>query len=600
MNFNLNSMDVDIDNQLLFIGTTEGDICVYSIVKHSVIFTIRNLHWGIIESINVCSSRNYVATLGGDRFINILKYDKSGELNLIFRHSIRDLGFDDFLPIHSPSQAIFLHPKKDIVSTRSGNSCLVQIGFPEGLVSSFRAVEEDLITVRYSDDGEYILAGANTGEVGVITNAGQKKICHFDNVNETIHWFEPIAKNSYMVATDVRRLLKIELEFSDNDIKVGHQLSDIFSDDDFEHITKHLITNRCVATSFDRRIYEINVDTLSVDKILFNAPFKIRWAKFYDKTDDSKLVIQVRDGSLLFIDLDKSLLIKSFKKTNRAIWTSAIFQGGIICAGENGFLWHIDEDNLKSTYLYDIDIGSAYVKRVFAYKNVLYIGCTDGSIYCHTNHVNNFVVNVASAVRDICVSDIGDLYIASESGNVFCYSKGKLFVVYKSIEPIWSISIPPDNSKIVFGERKGNIVIYDLTKNLIIDSSYSRVPKRIKWIDNNRFLATHSSRLDLFAFYENSWHHHESHIDPASNTIEDYVILDRGYIAMITYSRRVFLADIDTGEILDSVYNGSETMKSIIQSPSNKSEFMIFGRDEKIKKYCIHNEQLLVTDFGTF
>lgn len=594
-NQHINAFDYDMDLGLIFWGTKDGELVSYQANQSKVNHLEKNAHIGTIESIHVCKTRQYVATLGGDRRICVYKYNIDGELQSIFECSIRNLGNDEYLPVHSTSQAIFIHPTKPIIATRSGSACCIEIDFETGrTLSVCRPLQQDLATIRYSSDGSYILAGSNSGEIAIIKDGKCINYLKLDEINETVHWFEPLSDSEYIVATDARRLLHLSID-SDN-MDVSYRLGCVFSGDDFEHVTLHPVTKRCIATSFDKKAYEIDTEELEPLKVAYIAPFKIRWVKFIDPADDSKIALQVRDGSILFVDINKGHLISSVKNTPDAMWTSLAVNDKLYFAGENGTLIEITSiKNEKKNYYFKVDTGGAYIKRmVTGGGDRIILGTTKGDIFEWSNGVFTNKIKLNEPIRDIVYDNVKNIiYAATEGGNVYSVNSDDVVSsVYQSNEPIWSISLSPDNSKLSIGERLGKIVIIDAGTGLEIDHSFSRIPKRILWISNNSFLVTHSGRLDKFTLSDNgSWEHNTGFINPDFNTVEDFAMLSNRYVCLITYNRRIFLADINNGEILDSIYDSADYMKTIL--PISPCVFTVAGRDGLLKTYRVHNEQIM-------
>lgn len=112
----------------------------------------------------------------------------------------------------------------------------------------------------------------------------------------------------------------------------------------------------------------------------------------------------------------------------------------------------------------------------------------------------------------------------------------------------------------------------------------------MKWLDQNTLFVTHKSAMDKISKNGKSWAHEQEFIESETNTIEDFVFWN-DYAIFINYSNRIWLADLSTGQILDSSYYGGEHMKSI--SLLDGGIVALTGRSGTIKTYIIHSEQIL-------
>jgi len=586
---NINAFAYDREMNIAFAGTKGGEILIIPVDSFTVSMR-KKIHWGTIEAIAISPERKLLACLSGDRKVSILRYDADHRLDIVSLFSVRDLGSDDFGIFHSTSQAIAIHPTKAQIATRSGNSAVVELDFMGTQLSQVRVCEEDIATLCYSSSGHYLLAGSTGGTIGLIANGELQNSIKPEGLTETVHWFEPLEDNRYIVACDSRRVLELQI---DENRRLTYRNGEIFAHDDMEHVTLNHDKKICLASSFDRRIYRIDLDSLKSTGVALTAAFKLRWTKFV-KNSDRIVIVQNRDGSLLKSDILTGETLAMVKNTPDAIWTAYRRRDEIICAGERGYMYRIplQEDGavlgLPTKHpLTDTDSG--YIKRIVPMEDDDFIAVMSrGRIIVKQNGAS-MTHDLPTAFRDVCYCPQRQCcYLASEDGTVYQYHRGQITALHQGDEPIWSLGVSPDGATLAFAERLGKIYLYDLEQNQVVETTDCRLPKRLKWFDNRTLYISYSGSIHKI-FFDEQWQHHVEFIRPNDNTVEDFVFID-DYIVFITYNRRIWLYDRLSATQLDSVYNSEDYMKNIIHI--NDNIFATLGRSGYLQQYELHNEQI--------
>ncbi|CAI1093940.1 WD40 repeat domain-containing protein [Serratia quinivorans] len=586
---NINAFAYDREMNTIFAGTKGGEILIIPADSFAV-STQKKIHWGTIESIAISPERKLLACLSGDRRVSILRYDEHHHIDIIAIFSVRDMGLDDFGIFHSTSQAIALHPTKQQIATRSGNSSVVELDFTGTPISQVRVCDEDIATLCYSQSGHYLLAGSTGGTIGLIANGKLQNSIKPEGLTETVHWFEFLENDRYVVACDSRRVLEL-LVVADR--QLTYRCGDIFAHDDMEHVTLSHDKKICLASSFDRRVYRINLDTLESQGIVMTAAFKLRWIKFL-KDSDRIIIAQNRDGSLVKYDILSGETIGMIKNTPDAIWSAYRDQNALICAGERGYLYKIPVNSGEillgpPSKRALTDEHSGYIKRIVPMESNDFIAVMSrGRIIVHQNG-HSTTHDLDTAFRDVCYCpQRQQCYLASEDGTVYQYHQGQLIALHQGEEPIWSLGVSPDGNMLAFAERLGQIHLYDLNQRQVVETTACRLPKRLKWFDNQTLYISYSGAIHKI-FFDDQWQHHVEFIGPNDNTVEDFIFID-DYIAFITYNRRIWLYDRISATKLDSVYNSEDYMKSIIHIKDNR--FATLGRSGYLQQYELHNEQI--------
>lgn len=552
-------------------------------------------HDGVIEGMAICEERNLIGMIGTDRHISLFKYDENTlELTKLLYMSTRDAGLDDHSPFHSASQAFDINPNKNEIATRSGNSSLVFIDFEGNVTHKLRLHGSDIATVKYSKCGNYLLAGGIGGEVTVVSNYETKDHVIPDGIDETMHWFEEVSKDHYLVACDARKIISITVD--PETLALSYSQGDLFTRDDLEHVTYKAGEKFALATSFDRNIYKIDIETLQNIGVCFEASYKMRWID-YHRAEENSVLVQVRDGSLLKVDIGSGKVLKKFHEMPPTIWSCDLLaENNFIAVGEQGLIAKLSKSENSTTEMLfeklgNVDLKGGYFKRVCSDLSGNYLAGSTTGLLLHKQGEEQNIIDIGSPVRDICYSTKHNNYFISlEDGRVVKFEFGDLTTLWESDEPIWSLAISPDNNLLSFGERMGKIRIMDIDSEKIIESSFSRLPKRMKWADNETLYFTHSDSIDKISLSDEGWEHHHRFIDPSSNTVEDFVVWGN-YILMITYTNRLWLADTGAGTLLDSAFYGPEYMKSI--SVTGENHFTLMGRSGSSFTYKVDCDQLL-------
>lgn len=614
MSNHINAFCLSTDGKLVFAGDKSGRVIVIN-SDHFEIEQDKQVHLGTIQAMCSAPGRNLIATIGKDRAVSILRYDASGRIVPMAFHQTRDYTPDDAELLHHEGQAIALHPKLDRLVTTTGNSAVLEIDFsnPDNCYATWcvRADPENSIaTVTYADKD--VLVGSTRGAIIAIRDGKILRRITFPDISETFHWFEPMEDGSYLAACDARKVLHFR---PDQDAAAG-RWGPIIANDDFEHIVYDKINGRAYASSFDRNIYEISLASLAVKDIVWKADFKLRWIRLLPDQPNI-MIAQVRDGSLLKIDIEKKALLSKIKLTPPAMWSFTNAGAFSYLAGEGSHYyalsshgdWPADRIPMidwKKRFL-QTELSS-YTKRIISHheSRQLYFARTTGEIWrasIDKEEDQGLLINLGSAVRDIALDVSGKiLFSASEDGRISRIDAihGKTIKETRHLEPIWALAYNPQRNWLAYGERLGRIRIVDATTLDLVAETFSRLPKRMRWMDDSKLLVTHSSRVDLIRYIDNEWQHEEGFLSGNDNTIEDFDWdSEKRYIVSVSYNKIISLYDYQTGKRLDTAYDGMDYMKGIsfLKNLSRwGGDFATFGRSGYLKLYRIHDEQIIGLD----
>ena len=610
----INAFCIDREERWLFAGDKSGQLRTISIDDFKIARTLQ-AHPGTLQSMTSHPHQNYIGLLGKDRAVSVWSYSREGELTRLFHCSTRICSEIDLPPFHSESQAIAFHPTLPRLLTRSGNGCVLELDYsdPNHIAEVF-AIRvfglKDVVTVTYTNDGKLVLAGSSDGRVAIIEKGRLKIILTVNETQETVHWFEPWRNESFFLASDSRYLSHFN-PTGDLTLKKG----DPFAKDDMEHVTYNPVSDRLFASSFDRQVYEIDPLSLKTKGIVFKAPFKLRWIKSLKRNPDL-LIAQVRDGSLYKHNVAQNRTEAVVKLTPNALWSAArAFNGDLLLAGEGGYAFQLSIQStnsvtriprvqVKKTYLCETD--GSYTKRVAASKSsdIAVFGRTNGDILLLEEGKPRTLANVGSAIRDLeCFSNKPQLCTVTEAGEclVIDLRDGRILRSFKSeTEPLWSLALNEAMGVIAVGERNGKLHILDSERMEIIQSTFCRLPKRMRWFDEKTLLVTHSDKIDKIEFVEGTWSHEPEFFDTNGNTVEDFCWdEERRYFVAFNYNKLITLFDAMTGEKLATTYDSMDYMKGCVFLKKNAggsdypTDFVTFGRMGQVRLYRIHDEQLM-------
>ena len=89
------------------------------------------------------------------------------------------------------------------------------------------------------------------------------------------------------------KLVEIDIS-SDSQVRVGPK----FMKDDFEHVTFDRNSHKIYASGFDGNIYMMDYADLKPHKIIWRAPFKLRWMKILDNSNKYMVAYCFNGGSI--------------------------------------------------------------------------------------------------------------------------------------------------------------------------------------------------------------------------------------------------------------------------------------------------------------
>lgn len=612
-------MALSPDGRLLYAGNLAGEIVTVDVSTFTIRDRIR-AHDGAVQAIAVHRTLPYVAALGSDRALTIWRRETAGlrRLGYVSLRQFRATNdVEEVEPVHSTSQAIAFHDADRRLVTRTANSALVELEFDDiGNIDELYCVrmhgDADLTSVRYVAGEDSVLSGSIHGDF-VHSRSGELvrrwQLDHRSN----IHWAEQLRGREYILATDRRNLVRIDLD-EESPLAVGP----VFTRDDLEHVTINRDTGSTYCASFDRTIYRVDPDACSPLEPAFRAPFKCRWIRAFGSGPEI-LLVQCRNGALYKVNADEGSIIKEIKETPDAVWTATHQSGALWFAGDGAELIKLESGNPlpaddRPTYRpvrFHVPGGEqTYVKRmVTCGAAALALGRTDGTIVLLDLALPapsvRASVDVGSAVRDIAVNDVsGDLYAACEDSSVRCLDgrsmRQKAIWHGDPLEPIWSVACSPNSEIVAAAERGGRVAL--LRASDLTPTSYSIPtgrPKRMKFSGPSELLFVNRDQLDVLDLVSGLA---STRISPRGNTIEDFIWdHQRRYLITVGYTQTIGLFDFASGQELSQVPDQIDYSKGLVwavaqESPAARQlplDFITFGRSGRFHLFRIHDEKIL-------
>ncbi|MDF3083640.1 WD40 repeat domain-containing protein [Burkholderia sola] len=596
----INSLAYFREDGLFVLGDKKGSV---ELVKSEDLKTVSLTSVGstTIQAISVCDARHLVATLNKDFTITILKVSYE---NLEIVTSINSLEYmveDGYQIAFSESQEIAFNPggHRIAVNGPTGQTLIFDLNDAMQIVA-WRSLRHESpaapTTAAWASDTVLLVGLIDGSIVRYDYQSEHQTLTRIEGINETIHWFEREPSGTWLVATDARRLVRFD------DRTLEYEIGPPFANDDFEHVTREPSTGKIFASSFDRNVYEIDPLSLAPTRVAFKAPFKLRWIRAGTEAGAVKLYLQVRNGSFLKVDYDTGHVEAAIHTALPALWSAAYFGNDLVIGGEGGLFRAVGNTVAGWPSLGDDDIvpGGHYIKRLVSHGNKLACG-TSAKTMVLVDPDGIRRREVGAAVRDLAFVDADTVLACLEDGSLveipWRHSDACRTVFKSASEPLWSLAIHPDNRTVAVGERMGRIVI--LTRDdagemqEVIDTS-SRIPKRMKWLNQDVLLAVHSSAIDRITCIDGKWRHDENFYNGQSNTVEDFLALENGkFLVGITYNKLIMVWDVATGELLSSSYWDFDYAKGMIRVQDSESEFLVYGRDMIMKQFCLHDAQVI-------
>lgn len=615
----IESFCINSDESLIYGGNNSGEILIIDVDS----FEIKGRYqanYGTIVSITIHPLLPYIATLGYDRMITIWEIKSHESIIQIARFSTRNLEvWNDFLPIvdgRGGGHPLAFHPTEKRLATKSARSALLELSFENNIINILHCTRihfsQELVSVYYHNEDQII-----SGAPGSIIISENKTIINSWSLEElNIHCFEPIGENTYLIASDDRRVYKLNV--ADNTpILIGPRITL----DDLEQVTYNKTSNRAYIAGFDRNVYEINIEDCTSKGIAFAAPFKMRWIKSLQKNPD-QIILQCRNGALYKVNLPEQKIISTIKETPLALWTSDFLSNGdIVIAGDSGSIYGlkktstVDGQSRIPSFQFSAinsNLGlDSYTKRLIVdNEDNIYIGRTNGHLFVLNSNGLTKLNSLGSAIRDLAYSASSDLIFAAlESGTVSVLSKatGEVVSKYHSDNnlPVWSLAFNEKRNILAFGEYEaGSIHLVNVTNGeRLFSFPEATRPKRMKWIDDDTLLFNRFGdllKIDCKKMIVSEI------VTQLGNTIEDFVVdYENRYVVIIAYTKEITLCDLDTGQILDRCYGQCDYSKGIswvynhdVSDRQYKLDFFIYGRSGECHFYRILDEAIFSLGFS--
>jgi WD40 repeat protein len=610
---NINAFCIDREERWAFAGNKTGQVVTVDLDDFRKVRE-EQLHAGTIQAMQAHPELPLIATLGKDHTARILEYDEDGRLRPVLRIPFRYLSPDDgeitYKWGHTESQALNFHPTERRLLTRTGNAGVLEVAFDDRdyeIQSITRAHEQfDVVNVAYVRGTHKILSGAR-GHAVLIDSGELARRWDFP-FDETIHWFEHLEGSTYLLASDARLVVRLDVTDA-----VEPLVGEPFARDHMEHVTFNHTSGRAYASSFDRNVYEIDPETCLATGVAFAAPFKLRWIKTLER-EPSVLIAQCRDGGLHRIELTNGTKSRVIKETPDALWTAVpTGDGEILVCGEGSYYHRLipdgSDDWLRTPKFRSerVDVPTetdTYTKRMEAQADgdLVAFARTDGEILAGRNHRIEHLVTLPSAVRDIALAPSEPiLYAVCEHGGIYKIDadSGDILASAERDLPVWALALNPARNLLALGERFGSILFYDAdTLELAFDAEDDdyRYVKRMKWLDDDVLYYTSSGDIRTFDLRTREA---EEFISLHGNTIEDFDLdASREYLIAINYRRHIHLVDFKTGDKLFNIYDQVDYSKGIrflhpdLNPTGYPLDAITYGRAGKPFLFRVHDARI--------
>jgi outer membrane protein assembly factor BamB len=607
--FKVNTLTIDAAETVLYLGTNSGQLLCMDPGDMSIIGQVQS-NVGDIYALATHPTKPLVATMGMDNFACLWNVERPERPELIDRFNLRHVTpWNDMETINrhraSQSQALCFHPTLARLATRNASSAVVELDYTDGklkLIHCTRMHElEDVTTVRYVQDEGIHLLSAALGSVVLSENGMVLK--NWRMAEKNIHWFEPLGKDVYLVATDDRRVLRFDLARGEVAVR-----GPVITRDDLEHVTFNRVSGRAYIAGFDRNVYEIDPDTCESKGVVCRIPFKMRWIKTLRRAPDVAFV-QCFDGGVYKLDLAAGRVSEVARSTPPAVWAACHVGERLLLTGEGDELVSLgyaapDQARLPrfqvlgNTPKHD---AQTYTKRMIAGADgTAWLAQTSGKLLRYKNNECQLLVDLQAPVRDLALDLTGTrVLVCLEDGNFHSIDarSGAIRASWTSSKglPIWTLAVHPENGAVAIGELNGNFHFLDAhtAGPRDIGPQCGRT-KRAQWLDKDTLLYT---RADAMYRYQCSTRENTLMVQPCGNTVEDFIWNSTfGYLVLITYGTDLVLCDLATGEKLEVCADQMDYSKGLIwlKRPGDHHyplDFVTYGRSGTAHMFRIHSNK---------
>jgi hypothetical protein len=608
---------VDPAERWAYAGNTSGQISVIDIDRWEIVGE-HQAHMGTMRAIAVHPTLPYLAAFANDRCVSLWRRRGDGGLDPVVYVSVRDVPCSNdeayVAPIFSHTIALGFHHRERRLVTRSGNGGVLEMDFDDlGRTSVASCVrlhgDWDVQFTQFVPDGDQVLSGGRDGCL-VLSERG-KELERWDLGPAVVHWAEHVEGDTYLLASDEGLVARLDLA-SGEPPRYGRR----FALDDMEYVTYNRTSKRAFATSFDRRVHEIDPITCDSTRVAFDPGYKTIWARSLER-EPSTLLVQSRNGGLYKADADTGELLALIKETPYALWSGVHLGGGDMAfAGEGNELTRLcyrSTDPISRAPRFEVrrtrlDIpADTYTKRMVRQASTgrLVLARTNGEVWVGDETGVRLVADLGSAVRDVAVEPIGEkCFAVTEDGRALALdlATGEVLAGYQSPGSpfplaIWALAYNHVADLLAFACFGGDLHLVRGSDFSPVDSFESGRPKRMKWVDADTLLYGRGDEVHRYSVAERA---SRPVVTMMQNTVEDFVWDNlRQYLLVICYQTTIALCDFHTGEKLDLVRDQMDYSKGIAwldASPDPRLypyDFVTWGRSGDVHQFRVHDERIV-------
>lgn len=614
--YNIDSFCIDDNEKYIYAANKSGQVLTIDVDSFEVINQCQ-VHLGSISVIARHQKYNYLACHANDGYASILNFDNNGKVSILHKIQTRNIKpeGDPYLRNHSTTQAIAFHHSECRLVGHGGSSALFELQFDEKGYHVLHCTRihgnDDFVTAVYIPKTNQILSGSVSGVA--ILSEGTEKIkewSFFKTGMPTIHWFEPLSPNVYAIACDGQKVIRLDIKNEANVVE-----GPFIVKDHMEHVTFCQQSQKLYAASFDRTVVEVDPQTCQKIKVVWRAPFKLRWIKILEKSPDV-LIAQCRNGGLYKVNISTKTIISVIKNTPPALWSVDVLQDQIITSGESNFVLKAEPnflhnciERLPSFLLTKSDLPTDdyyYTKRLCVHQvsGKIAYGRTNGEIFIEDDVDISLLVILPDAIRDMTFGKRGEyLFVANEDGSVYRVDiLGKTYEkIHGSDKPCWALAYNESQHVLAIADRTKNIYLFDLVtheKRVIADNL--GFVKRVKWQDETNLLYGSAGTLYRYCTETNE----TSALCTLENTIEDFDWdKEKKYLVVVDYTRYLYLCDFSSGEMLYEHGDMIDYSKGIVFIDKLRSyagypgDFIVVGRAGKPLYYRVHDDRIISYGF---
>ena len=575
------------DADLLYFGTATGELLAFDAARRRPLWR-RPAHAGAVRALTCHSQYPLLASVGRDRHIALWRVDAHGARQIARFTPPRTGGAG------AASVALCFHPTLERLATSVAGAGVLELDFRgDGLNLMHCSRLHDgqgVSALCYSGDACGSLLSAAPGEV--LSSCNGLRARRWALPGDCPRWFAPLGGQHWLIASDARRVLRLNGACAD--VVAGP----VLACDDIEHIILAGAA-RAFAAAADGTVQEIDPATGTACGAGVRLPFAARRI-LAPRRDPAQLFVQCDDGGVYRVEPEQRRWRLIWRETVQATCCAAALPGGGLALGGEGACRLVPGPGQGRPARLDPCDAGGHTRRLLADRHDrLWLGQSSGMLLAAAaggdiRQVRSF----AAPLRDLDAAGDGtQLFACLDDGGLHAVTAEALALRASwhspRGEPLWALACHPAVRLLAVAERSGTLYFLEQQSLGVVRSvpSPGRV-RRMRWLDDDRLLLVCDDGLLCYRW---STHRMERRLATTGPAFVDVAWDHRhGYLLVLARDGDLQLCDLDDGHVLHRAAAAGEASCGLLMPGAGTPalELLSFGRGG-VQRFRIHNEMLL-------